>query len=302
MGNQKCEFCGGTFPLYMLIGRTPGKCRICDSIDTMKNNVSEIKTNIIAELMLHINKLELRIIKLEKDNACKESIKESGIEQTKGEEFRTVGRRDKKKKKTSATPDTDAPIKLDNRYKVLKGLQSNDDHNINLISDEIGLGMTTEFCGRNPVKRRNYCHRKVKVDTIISCIPTDLKKGDKLIITACQQDLLENKVDRKKLISKYKEMITNLKEHRGDTLICGVLPVQMENEKFLNHAFNLNRELKFVCRDMNVKFANYWDEFYDKKYVNGSSITELGAARLGRLLQNSCVRFFPNPPQIRTTP
>lgn len=182
------------------------------------------------------------------------------------------------------------PIKLENRFETLKGLKSHDNFNVTIISDQIGCSLTTEFCGRNPVKRNHHCYKNLRVQDLSEIIHD--KKRDKLIITACHQDLLENKVRRTMLIDKYRSLIKNLKDKKSDTMICGLLPIDLKNDIFLNRAFNFNRELKWLCAETQTKFVNYWDEFYDHTYVNGNAITLPGEARLGRLIQRDFESFF----------
>ena len=64
---------------------------------------------------------------------------------------------------------------------------------------------------------------------------------------------------------------------------------------FYSKAFSLNNKLKSLCLQEGVEYIDTWNQFYQKPDLfqsDGLHLSQVGSARLGRLLNDKVVSFW----------
>ena len=245
------------------------ECKLCD----IKNEFTEI-----------ISKLQNKVEKLEKMIHDRKCVNKSEMEKE------AISRNWKivKNKQTPAKPLKPLkPIETHNKFSPLNDI---DTKIIEIHGDETVFNLENEFCARDPKKRKNFCYPKLKIDDLGSIIKELNTETAKVLILG-KNDIAPRKIDRTKLLAKYRTVLMNIK-NKQNVAICGILPTCHEYS-FLNKAFNFNINLKFICKDLGIKYLDYWNNFYNEKLSFNGNLNPWGTARLGRLINKSvCEHFF----------
>lgn len=153
------------------------------------------------------------------------------------------------------------PTTITNRF-LIPGFEDEFSNEVRIVGDSILRGQLNEFCGRNPSKRRNYCMPGGKIEHINDSIEIFTEGGTKdtgYIIHVGSNNIINNRSEE--LLSKYKELISNLKNKTNNIIISGVLPRFGDESTFLGRAIYINNIMKVICREENVHFINLWEHF-----------------------------------------
>ena len=182
-----------------------------------------------------------------------------------------------------------------NRYQILSETIE-DEHETRLIGDSMIRGQLTEFCGRaSHGKRKRMCFPGARVNDIIAAcddVTTGSDENTLLILHIGTNDVKASRSEE--LMEKYKRLIQKYKEKSNNIIVSGILPRMNESDTFYSKAFSTNNRLKSLCALENVKFANFWDNFYNAHHLyqfDGVHLNSVGAARFGRLLCNQVSVF-----------
>ena len=146
--------------------------------------------------------------------------------------------------------------------------------------------------------RRRYCYPGARVDTIINNIDEFSQDGSEstaYVVLAGSNDLSIKGADRKKLMACYRSLITDLKLKSKNIIISSILPRLSGSYKFHNDAFNVNRELKWLCAEQKIGYINAWDSFYNVSDMYAKDeihLSDLGSIRQGRIYNNAVKEFF----------
>jgi hypothetical protein len=190
------------------------------------------------------------------------------------------------------------PISLTNKFSSLPGLQETVDKEVRVVGDSITRELLSTYCGRNATKRKRDCFPGARVSSInnnISEFTTGADNDTTYIVHAGTNDLSQKNLKRKELLSAYRSLIKDLKQKSNNLIISGILPRYRCDYSFLNDAFNINRELKWICQIEGVTFINAWDSFYnipDMYAADGLHLNMLGSTRLGRIFNEATKKFF----------
>jgi lysophospholipase L1-like esterase len=167
-----------------------------------------------------------------------------------------------------------------------------------VVGDSLTRGHLQSFSIRNPKRRKRFCYPGAKVEDITDSV-CDITKNrpdsTTYIVHVGTNDLCNNKVNRVDILKKYKTLLATFKEKSKNVIISGILPKLNADYSFLNDAFNINRELKWLCKSMGVGFVNTWDSFYERSDVfarDGLHLSEVGSTRLGRMFDEAARDFF----------
>ena len=163
-----------------------------------------------------------------------------------------------------------------------------DNFETRLIGDSIIREQLQEFCGRCPATRKRFCIPGARLrDITAACdeVTRDADTDTLLIIHAGTNDVhCSNSED---LLEKFKLMIETYKTKTNRLVISGILPRIDAGRDFYNKAYSTNNRLKALCLQVNVKFINLWDQFYDEPALfhdDGLHLNKVGSARFGRLI------------------
>ena len=186
------------------------------------------------------------------------------------------------------------PIVSTNRFSVL-GFENEEESETRLIGDSIVRGQLTEWAGRNPTRRRRYCCPGAKVEDLIDSFDsfTDGVNGNSRLIIHVGTNNISNSRSEE-LIVKYRNLMRKLKEKTNKIIFTGILPRINDRDNFSNRACFINNQLRSLCEQEGLGFANFWNDFYGRKelfFGDGLHLNSVGSARLGRLLHNKCANF-----------
>lgn len=96
------------------------------------------------------------------------------------------------------------------------------------------------------------------------------------------------------LLDKYRKLIELYKRKSNSVMTSGMLPCIAADNLFYSKAFSLKNRLCNLCKDHGVELVDTWNDFYNWTglfHSDGLQLLEVGAARLGRLL-NEVVHSF----------
>lgn len=182
------------------------------------------------------------------------------------------------------------PIVTMNRFSVL-GFENAEEPETRLIGDSLVRGQLVEWAGRNHTRRKRYCCPGAKVENLIDSLDffTDgVHDHSRLIIHVGTNNIFNSRSED--LLEKYKDLMRKLKEKTNEIIFTGILPRINGPNAFYSRALYINNQLKSLCEQEGVGFANFWNDFYGKRELfldDGLHLNSVGSARLGRLLHNS---------------
>lgn len=188
-------------------------------------------------------------------------------------------------------------IDLSNRYECLPGVEESDGRVTKLIGDDVIKFQQRHFCVRDKNNRKLRYYKGAGVDEINKNFD-DFTKGDtddtNYIVHVGINDLRNNKELRApELINKYRRLMERFRERGRTVTFSAVLP----EAGFSNHnrIYNLNIQLKDLCKENNVRYFSAWSEFLKPKDLftnDGVNLSKVGSARYGRLLNEDLKKFF----------
>jgi hypothetical protein len=301
MVNVKCHSCVKIMPMYMFGDAMQCElikiCRFCHAVKPLSMELSAVKqeNDLLRD---RVADLEAKMSQLSKNNNELTSVPDtSPISVVKGNaEFITV--RNGIKPRVHAAV---RPIQLNNTFSVLPGLKEDDEQDIVVVGSSLTRGLLTTFCGRNVAHRKRYCYPGARVQTIkdnINDFTAGASANTAYIVLVGSNDLTQNNVDRQKLLATYRSLLRDLKNKSNNIMFSSILPRFSDFYQFHNEAFNLNRELKWLCAEHKIGYINAWDSFYnvsslsDMYAKDGIHLSELGSVRLGRIYNEAAKKFF----------
>jgi len=181
-----------------------------------------------------------------------------------------------------------------NRFSVL-GFENEEEPETRLVGDSIVRGQLIEWAGRNPTRRKRYCCPGAKVEDLIDSVDSftnGVNGRSRLIVHVGTNNISNSRSEE--LLEKYRSFMRKLKEKTNDIMFTGILPRINGRNEFYSRAFSINNQLKTLCEQEGVGFANFWNDFYGRKELfldDGLHLNSVGSARFGRLLQNKCSNF-----------
>ena len=181
-----------------------------------------------------------------------------------------------------------------NRFAILD--DDDEPHPTVLVGDSIIRRQLTEFCGRRPHKRRQFCIPGAGVDDVTAAIDevaADTTDNTLFVIHAGTNDIKNTRSEE--LLDKYRRLLLQYKAKSTNILISGVLPRINAENLFYSRAFSLNNRLKSLCREQGVHFVDMWNDFYDQTNLfqrDGLHLSGVGASRFGRLLNDAVKDFW----------
>lgn len=197
------------------------------------------------------------------------------------------------------------PTTCQNRFKILAIDEEEETEEVRLVGDSMVRGQLTEFCARAPRTRKRFCIPGGGVDDIVAAVEEVSRlapASTTYVIHVGSNDVQRTRSEE--LLCKYRRLIRSFKEKSNRILISGIVPrIDVEN-RFYNIATSTNRRLAKLCREEDIGFVDTWDHFYyDKSLFSGDGVhlNEVGAARLGRLL-NDAVKDFRSKNGVNQTP
>ena len=152
----------------------------------------------------------------------------------------------------------------------------------------------SEFCGRNPRRRKRFCYPGAGVDDIKNSVDDfseNASEGCAYVVHVGTNDI--TKFRSEELIAKYKDLMRRLKNKSKKIIFSGIIPRfgrQSHFRNFHDRAIYINNALKSLCKDEGIGFADNWTNFANRQDLfqqDGVHLNSVGAARLGRLLNNS---------------
>ena len=182
------------------------------------------------------------------------------------------------------------PIVTTNRFSI-PGFEDPEEPEIRLVGDSIIRGQLEAFCGRNPRRRRRYCYPGSRVEDVTNAISDftgDAPDDCGYVVHVGTNNVLNYRSEE--LLQKYKQMVVKLKEKTNKIIISGILPRMDDQDNFSGRAIYINNNLKSLCQREGVSFADHWAMFLKRRDLfqrDGVHLNAVGAARLGRLLNNS---------------
>ena len=186
--------------------------------------------------------------------------------------------------------------KCQNRFKILSDTADDEDNGeVRIVGDSILRGQLTEFCARAPATRRRFCIPGGGVQDVISAVNEVVDQAPATttyVIHVGTNDV--QRIRSEELLDKYRQMIRTYKERSNKVILSGIIPRRQAGNRFYDIATSINRRLANLCNDENIGFVNTWDHFYYDSSLfssDGLHLSQVGAARLGRLL-DSAVRDF----------
>ncbi|ORD93318.1 hypothetical protein ECANGB1_208 [Enterospora canceri] len=198
------------------------------------------------------------------------------------------------------------PVSTYNSFKILMKEEEEEDHETRIIGDSIVRDQLTEFCGRNRSNRKRLCMPGGRLDDITAACDeatSQVNTNTLLIIHAGTNDVMNTRSEE--LLERYRKLIRRYKCKTNKIILSGILPRSSAPIAFFNRAFSTNNRLKSICTDEGIDFINCWDDFYNKPFLfkdDGLHLNQVGAARLGRLLNDKVSDFRrKNSIQPRTT-
>jgi hypothetical protein len=271
-------------------------CRFCDEVKHLSNELLAVKQE-NGLLRDRVADLEAKMSQRSNNNNELNSISGTSPISVKGnEEFITVRNGIKPRVHASVRP-----IQLNNTFSVLPGLKEDDEQDIVVVGSSLTRGLLSTFCGRNVAHRKRYCYPGARVQTIkdnVNDFSAGASANTAYIVLVGSNDLTQNNVDRRKLLATYRSLIRDLKKKSNNIMFSSILPRFSGSYQFHNEAFNLNRELKWLCAEHKIGYINAWDSFYnvsslsDMYSKDGIHLSELGSVRLGRVYNEAAKKFF----------
>ncbi len=157
-----------------------------------------------------------------------------------------------------------------------------EEHETRLIGDSMIEGQLTEFCGR-------ASHGKRKCMRFPGATVNDITARDDVLAWSDDNTLLilhigknDIKASRsEELMEKYKRLIQQYKEKLNNIIMSGILLRMNESDAVYTKAFSTNNRRNLLCALENVKFANFWDNFYNAHHryqFDGVHLNSVGAA------------------------
>lgn len=179
-------------------------------------------------------------------------------------------------------------IETHNPFSLLEIEES--ETNTFLIGSAIVQNMNKEFVLRNPNKRLS----KSIPGGLILDVENEYKNLNIPVNSlACtmigSNDVYKKETRTDDLVNKYRNLIKTLKEKTPNVLCIGILPRNLMGLRFLSKAIYFNTCLEKVCKEENVHYENFWNDFEDSSLFrrDGVHLNEVGDARLGRLIDKA---------------
>jgi lysophospholipase L1-like esterase len=167
-----------------------------------------------------------------------------------------------------------------------------------LVGDSIITGQLNHFCARDAAKRRRFCYRGAKIETLIDSFDS-LTDNDShntnYILHIGTNDISNRECRTPELINKYKTLLQMFKDKGRKVTCSAVLPRVHATDDIHSRSYNFNSQLGLLCRDINVNFFSAWDDFMKTEQLfanDGLHLSGFGSARLGRLLNAQVKSFF----------
>ena len=186
------------------------------------------------------------------------------------------------------------PIKTYNRFSI-PGFENDEEPETLLVGDSIVRSQLQEFCGRNFRRRKRFCCPGGRVKNVIENfedISGEVTENSRIVIHIGTNDIMHTRSEE--LLEKYRSLMSKLKNKTNNIIFTGILPRIKACNSFYSKAIYINNSLAHICRQEGIGFFNFWDDFYNKDelfFQDGLHLNSVGAARFGRLLNNS-LSFF----------
>lgn len=186
------------------------------------------------------------------------------------------------------------PITTHNRFSI-PGFENDEEPETLILGDSIVRSQLEEFCGRNYRRRKRFCCPGGRVNNLIENFDDfagEVTENGRIIVHIGTNEVLNTRSEE--LLNKYRSLMIKLKTKTKNIIFTGLLPRINARNDFYGKAIYINNSLTNICRQNGIGFFNFWNEFYDKDHLffkDGLHLNSVGAARFGRLLNNS-LSFF----------
>ena len=173
-----------------------------------------------------------------------------------------------------------------NRFHVLED-EVRDEPSLILVGDSLIRHQDEEFCRKGP-RRKHVCYPGKKIEDIT-------EKIEDLVVNSSEETVFVYLVGTnniasgrsEEVVSKYKTMITKLRNSRKRSVVCGLIPRYDVDSLVLSRMLGINTRVEDLCRREGVMYVNVWDHFSRDRSLYGKDglhLNRVGKARLGRVL------------------
>ena len=281
-----------------MVGNKEGK-----NIDLTNINLEDL-TNKVFELERDIDK-DLKEIKC--NISLGNQVKNNTNTNVKDGEDCKIGRKEienwikvntgKTTKSSTNNYESGNPFRLANRFDCLPGLEEEDIRETRLIGDDVIKYQCSQFCVRDKKMRKLAYYKKAGVDKIIEEFDKytyeDNEETNYIIHVGINDLKIDKNIRVPELIAKYETLMKKFKNRGRSVTFSAILP----EAGIVNHnkIYNVNSQLRKLCKDNNVRFFTAWENFMKLNHLftkDGFNLTKVGSARYGRLLNDDLKKFF----------
>jgi hypothetical protein len=184
-------------------------------------------------------------------------------------------------------------IKTNNMFEIL---QDEVIVSPNIVDGVVIVGDSTLKNQESEVRihNKNYfinCNRGAKIEnlpkTVHKIVKHECQNIPKILITAVGERNVAEKEDNGDIMNKYRQMIREIKNKAQTNVIIGILPKFGKNDIFNGKAFIINRRIESLCKEHDMVFWDFWENFKGNSSLyskDGKMLGTVGISRLGRLL------------------